>query len=236
MSLFTVLLFASTALAAAVPAAHAPAPTGIAKLEHATPVALEKRAGSSTTMWAPSGTPGTFTADYSDETIMIGCSPDTIMDSVVDACGDSGFCEPTWDLQCPNTASGTDTITITKSEGQYSKDSHQPLLDTLRAGLKFKGVVTSKDIPKLMAPGSFVPPPGGPVTYYTMPSFVGLSSRTGTSDVPDVISFTVSVKGSSTGKNACSALTEIAGDIAGAMNEVLGEAASLAGMLCDFLE
>ena len=146
MSLLKALLFASTALGAAIPAA-AHAPTAVARVEDASP-ALEVRQAATSTMWtAPSGTVGNIVGTFSDSTIDLGCSQDAVMDSVAENCNTEGYCNPSWTLTCPNAIDGTDEFTITVNEGDFQPWIHNGLIDAQRAAVDTAGAVTTKQVP-----------------------------------------------------------------------------------------
>lgn len=133
MAYKSALLFASTALAIAVP--------------HVDTAALEARQDKPIVWTKPDGT-GQTQAVFGDGKVYIGaCTPDQIFDSVAENCYTEGFCNSeSWTLQCEEGDMTTHTITISAPEGQYQTWIHNGLIDSMRAGIKTGDLVQQDTI------------------------------------------------------------------------------------------
>ena len=166
MSLSSILLFAGLAAAAALPAPNNPQ-----SARDISPTLINRQA-TPTSIWsAPSGV-GNLVGKFSDATIQLGCSPDTVMQSVADNCDAQGDCVPSWTIPCGDDQGATTDFTITINEGDYAPWIHNGLIDAQLAALKAPKVVTSETVTAMHPSGC---------------SECGMSRRHESSNKPEVL-------------------------------------------------
>lgn len=133
MPFVSTLLFASTALAVAMPRINS--------------TALRAREDQPE-VWTKDDGTGDTRVVFGDNRVYIGsCTPDNIFDSVWDNCYDEGFCNSeSWELQCEQGDMTTHTITITAPEGQFQQELRRPLVSGMKQGVMTDDVTTSETI------------------------------------------------------------------------------------------